>query len=163
MYDDLLPRIIRGQALTAERLNRPIDRLNQITQGVRPPRQVTTSARPPLQIRRLEISVVGADVLTCLTFNANADERQIIYVARPPLLRSTNTSHNGIAFTGYDVNSRTADTEAQSLVPPYLAGDVIFAMGPIPTGSGIVNFPQVGDVVVWQDMNVDARVWATDP
>jgi len=101
----------------------------------------------------------------------------IIHVAKPYLLR--HTPFHGKRRDGLDYNytsnvARTASkttlgnppttvTENQVIVPKYVAGDVIYAIGRVFGPRDEFRVSASGPDVVstrWLDMNVDGRFWA---
>lgn len=90
------------------------------------------------------------------------DPSLIIRVAFPPMLRPSLTTHAGVAFSYTTNDARTADgTESQVVVPAYEPGDLILAIGPVPTG--VFRDVTPAESVLFLDLNVDARGWAAEP
>ena len=132
-----------------------------------------SSGAPSIQILQLTVVSVQQDYLTCNDVWGNT-----VYVAKPPLLRTTEIwtsprSVNGqtytITYSSYssDGQQRTAtrssdvSTETQEVDDSYQTDDPIIAVN-------IVTLDQDGDPltgpddlpVQWQDLNIDARHWA---
>lgn len=133
----------RGQPITARRLDEPRRAIEQLmAQGIGP-RQVLLPGVAH-RVAQMTITAIGGDTLTC------GD----VTVSKPPLLRNSVSSRDGIDFTYTGTDQRTADdgatTEDQVVVPGYLVGDTIYA----------VSVPRGADGISWLDLNVDARAWA---
>ncbi len=165
----------KGEPLTADRLNEPRSAINRIITGsgdARGGRRLGTGLKATVvavQINEVDPTglwlrcsgpgILGEEVTP-------SDWRQY-YVARPWMLSSRNTAHDGFTFSNYTANTRLASDgvtpESQTLVPKYLVNDIILITGPLAGGAGIEGVPNTGDSILWQDLNCDGRVWATDP
>lgn len=163
MLGALLPRQAPGAPIPARDLNATRTLVEQLAGGVRPPRQV---GAPPLgrQVTRFKITTVGGVYLTCRRWDGENTGVTDVLVARPYLLRTDLTAHNGVTFTYATVGGvieRTAtsgaDNETQVVVPAYAVGDEIFALRGILGGTGAEDGD---DAVEWMDLNLDARAWA---
>lgn len=168
MRHKTLRMVAPGTPVTAREENDKRSLLNDVTQGINPPhQQLGRGSRVQLQHRRLVVVSIYDDYLICQEVDRGQAQRRVYYVAKPPMLRTSLSSHNGYTFTRTGVQARDASdgstTESQSVVPAYASGDTIYAAGPLGDGTGVFDVPSTGQKVIWQDLNVDARVWATDP
>lgn len=160
-------RWIRGDKLTAARLNDPIDKLIALSSGAAPP-----ADRPGQQVgvilQQFAVQEVKGDYLIChaITLSASGDTlegTQDIKVAKPYLLRRSITQRAttaGLVTYGYlsDIE-RTATlgaaSENQKITPDYAVGDVILAVRGI-VGGSLVKV----DGVALQFMDITPRAWA---
>lgn len=154
-----------GEPVDHRKLNQMVDQINAMIQGARPPQQIFPSPgdSPPPVIQRLQIVSISGDALVCNPFDgASADTTSEIQVAKPPELRRSHTSWNGMTFIYSTDQARVAtsgaDTENQSVVPAYVVGDVILAADNIVGGSGVTGMDDTD--LGWIDLNLAARAWA---
>jgi len=102
---------------------------------------------------------------------------ELTHVAKPYLLRRTpfhGKTRDGIEYSYTATTKRTAKktvagnpptvtTESQIIVPKYVKGDVVYAMGRIFGPKDEFRSSTTGTEVVqtrWLDLNVDGRYWA---
>ncbi len=171
-----------GEPLDHDKLNEPVDAINQLLQGVQPPVQVVPQVPPGdtgrVQFAWASVNAVSLDLLFCYLLEEDtlsdpgsegSQSESTIKVAKPRLLRgSTNLSHNGVTFTGYigDGQERTANktaNETQVVVPAYVNGDVILIAKVQSSllNEGTAEEPATATILAnWLDLNVDARAWA---
>jgi hypothetical protein len=57
----------------------------------------------------MKIEIIAGDYLVCSPWDGFTASDDVLSVARPPLLRTGLTDHNGITFTYPDDVTRTAD------------------------------------------------------
>ena len=158
--DPLVPVPFKsGQALSARSLNRLVSGIVRARPAILSPQQISAAQSGTV----LQVNVVeqGGDWLKVLTWNGADEGTDLIYVAKPYLLRRSLTSWNGITFTYSSNFERTAtkggDTEDQVMVPAYVADDILYIVRPY---GGTDTVDPVGQPIVWVDLNVDGRAWA---
>ena len=164
-----LPLWQKKQPITAQRLSGIVDAINRGASGAAPPSQVFANINTP-QISYAKIVAVHGSYLAVTDAGGAA-----FYVAKPPRLRSDDTSARAVAGQTYTVTksafttgiasgdaqtctaTRSSDsgTDTLEVVEPYLVNDEIMAFF-YDTGVADGN----GNPVMWQDLNVDARHWA---
>ena len=102
-------------------------------------------------VRVTLVAVGGGDWLTV----ADALTGERFQALKPPRLRPSETSRDGVSYTYAGPQTRTADdgtdTETQIVIPSYLIGDELIVL-PYYAPEG----------AVWIDGNVDARAWARE-
>lgn len=145
--------------------------------------QITTSGvlkhHLPLSVGMFRfVSTTNVDYIIAQRFNGTANYGVNIAIAKPFILRPSNTSRTigGVSFTySYNANGQqrtstnTGDssTEEQTITPYYNVDDVIFAArsrNKTDTVTGAVIGEQAsGEEIEWVDLNVDARMWSEDP
>lgn len=110
--------------------------------------------------QQFKIVSIGADHLVCHAYDGTTEGAVIFFIAKPWLLRRSLTAWNGMTFTYSSDQARTAtlgaSTESQVVVPAYVAGDVIYALGNVIGGNSVVTASPVN----WVDVNADGRAWA---
>ena len=161
-----------GRVITAKNLNRVVDAAN-LNRGVPPPMQIKPDpdarASATLAVRQYKVVSVSQDHIVCNGWNGTRQSEVPIKVAKPFLLRqnSFDAGRNGLTFVYTNQAERVAtetsssDQETQVVVPPYVVGDVIYAVNGI-VGGTEVTIDQNGkaELVTWLDINADARAWA---
>jgi hypothetical protein len=155
-----------GEPIRAPAWNHLVDSMNRLSNGISAvPTQVRTNfdnEADILFIRRFTIESVNGDYLTCKEIGIT--DKPSIPIARPPLLRRSLESHDGVSYTYSNDQTRVAtlggDSETQVMTPSYVADDIIFAISKIDDGTGA--FDLSGNSITWQDLNVDARQWAKE-
>jgi len=113
--------------------------------------------------RRALLKENGDDTIVCQLLDNAGTEIGTVVVARPPDLQRTRIDGqtvNGVTFTwtGQDALQATdgSDTEDWRVTPDYIEDyDILFISQP-PGGTGLPG-------IVWQDNNVNSRVWAVLP
>lgn len=110
---------------------------------------------------RCRIVSVGDNTLTVNFWDGSAWSGAAEQIAKPYLLRTSNTSRNGITYTYSNGYTRLADagggnTENQTIVPSYFAGDEILAIAADSTGVFDVD----GGEFIYMDTNTEGRAWA---
>lgn len=160
----------RGQPLTANRLNEPINAINRILPGIAPIRQLLqqrSGAATTVTVARFIVTDASPDdYLVCREYDGTQTGDSDIYIARPPLLRASVTSRGDVTYTYTDSQTRSAtdgvDTETQVIIPSYLAGDEIYAERGIVRGTGVYSDPEGTQKVEWL-ARADGRAWTEDP
>ena len=165
-------RWVKGQPITADRLNEVVAYVAQALRGVGVPRQINPNAAAASpEVRRFKVSAIKPDYLECNTWDGVNTGTATVYVARPPRLRASEESrtfsggtvtYSAVSATGA---TRTAtvsgDDEPQVVVPEYVVGDEIFAVRNVTGKTGVVRTVNGDEIPVdWLDMNVDGRAWA---
>jgi hypothetical protein len=98
----------RGNTLTAKHLNEPVDAINRISGGVRPPRQVSAGGRPvpngsTTKIQQFKVVSLSSDVIVCKPYNSlTSTSGALVLVAKPYLLRQTpfdGLTRDGVTYT----------------------------------------------------------------
>ena len=159
---DSIPRLETwraGEPLSGAKLNRGVDAVNRMTQGVRPVRQIVPTPRGKKggeKAIRLRVQSMGPDHLVCLDDNDNE-----VLVARQWPIRRTpfdGQTRDGISYVYSADNRRTAtvgeETEIQEITQRFVTGDEIWAEEPETTGV------EVGGVPVTLLMQSDGRSFA---
>ncbi len=120
-------------------------------------------------IRRLIVTDIQDDYLTCRTWDGVTKGDTDVYVAKPYFLQKTphdGETRRGITASSYSAASATrimtrdadAETENQIVIPSYAANDEIFAMS---AATGVTTTTEDDELdVVLIDLNNDARTWA---
>lgn len=160
----------KKEPLAARKLNEPVDAVRRLISGVPAVQQRAAPAAATVpEVRQFKIGEILPDYLVCLPWDGTTLGAAVTYVARPPTLRASAASRNGVTFSAVnaDGTQRSAtdgvDTETQVIIPSYLVGDVIYAVRNVRGGLGVSR--TAGDVakpLTWLDMNVDGRQWAKD-
>lgn len=155
-----------GEPLDHKKLNQVIDLVAAMVRGCKAPQQIypDQSTTAAVQVQQFKIVSIAGDYVVCNPYNglqANTDSS--ILVAKPPELRTSRASWNGItyAYSGNQTRVATSgsDTENQVVVPSYVVGDVIFGIKNIIGGTGVkLN----DDPIDWLDQNVAGRAWAKE-
>lgn len=95
-------------------------------------------------------------------YNGDAeDSGNTVKIARPQQLRRSpydGATYNGVAYVYSDNITRTADGTEQTIDPPYVVGDIIYAAYE-PLG-GTLTQDEDTIPVHWLDINVDGRRWS---
>jgi len=142
--------------------------LNQIVRSIndkdspKTPKQ-DRERQSPTQLTRFKITQINNDYLTCQQLNADGNPSKVgtTNIAKPYLLTQKILLRNGIAYSAYSGQSRTAtsggDSENQTIVPSYVIGDEIKAFRAI-GGTGVTD--SSNKPVNWEDNNNDGRAWA---
>lgn len=114
-----------------------------------------------------EIVAIFGDVLECVRVWGEVDRgTESVYVFRPPLLRASVASRDGVTYATVDPQTRTASKvgetdETQIVTPLYLLGDIISAVpirGTVPlTTVPAIDNQRRGLV----DANDDGRAYAS--
>ena len=120
-----------------------------------------------LQTAPIEIQSIAGSYLVCRrVWRSSVIGAIDVFVAKPALLRTTSTSHDGVTYTNYsaDGQTRTAtkgpDTEEQRVTQAYLVGDLVEVV----IKRGRTGIPEVDEQrAVPVDQNVDGRQWAKVP
>ncbi len=164
---DAIPRLESyraGEGLSAAKLNRGVDTLNRLTQGIRPARQVPLIPRPKSKKAiRLFVQSLGPDHLVCLDSNGNE-----FLVARQWLIRRTpfdGQTRDGVSYVYSADDRRVAtvgiapdeETEIQEIIQRFVLDDEIWAEEPETTGV------EVDGVAVKLLMQSDGRSFAKVP
>ncbi len=155
-----------GEPLDHRKLNQSVKALQALTKGVRPPSQIVPKAGEAavVSIQQFKIESIAGDYLVCNPWNGIEATASQFLIAKPPELRRSRVSWNGLTFTYVDDQSRVADdgseTEDQVVVPLYVVGDVIYGLKGITGGTGVEL--EDGSAVDWLDQNVAGRAWAKD-
>jgi len=155
-----------GEPIDHRKLNQVVDQLNAMIKGATPIQQVFPSAgdSPPMTMERLQIVSIGNDYLVCCAFDGVTPVTDsLFFVSKPPELRRSRESWNGLTYVYEDSQTRTAtnadeEEEEQVIVPAYVEGDTIFAVTNIVSGTGVLD--QDGVDYGYLDMNVAGRAWA---
>lgn len=148
----------KGDALEADKLDQPRrylaeqEAIANSGEQIRP--LISDINALPLIIQRFVVSSVAGDYVVCTRDDASGT----VNVAKPYQLRNSITSRNGVTYTYTTTQERDgtdgSNDETQVVTPSYVAGDVIFAVGPVVGGTSVT------DALKWVDMNVDGRAWA---
>lgn len=162
-----LQEIAKGEkpSQVRDKLNAPIDAMNRIISGVKPPQQVNPDSRTQVKLigRSFEVlEVFGDYILTTDGFR----------IAKPVTLRQSWTDQYtdvfGVFYEWITSQVRTASRddnpddpdaepteEDQITDPPYSVGDIIFAKKGYSGGTGVLD--DDGFDLEWIDENLDAR------
>lgn len=152
------------QVIRADHLNQLVDRLVGLDPAVAPARRYLrpVAKGAAAQVRMATVYELAGEYLIC-TITRGENAGRYFYVAKPPNLRTSFTSHDDLTFTYTDSNTREADsgaeTESQELVPPYTVGDEIAVIGPVSTGVIAADSSEA----TWLDLNVWGRMWGVTP
>ena len=187
-----IPPFTGGQPSVRDKLNAMRDEINALSKIIGDGQYIAVQKGPagvvigpgpallnrPMPMAQLPMQLfivsVQADYLTCNTESDGSGTTY--YVAKPPLLRSTDTAARAVAGQTYTVTksgfttgvaagdaqtctaTRSSDsgTDTLEVVEPYLAGDEICAL---PYGDTYLDDPD-GNAITLLDANVDARHWA---
>lgn len=154
-----------GEVVTAEKLNEPVDRHNELAGGVRPPMQlgrITPSVGAGAAgggTKRLRFkSHGGDDYLTCVEWDGTT-EGNTVYVAKPYTMRASITSRAGVTYTysnpALRLAAKAGDSEWQVINPSYEEVDELWA---IVAETGVVGPAE--EALTWLDQDTDGRAWA---
>jgi len=172
-HSNLIPRVNPGDDIKARDWNHVGDHINRQNTGVRMPRQLPNVADNASEalFARFRIKTIEGNFLICVKWNGfvegiPGDQTAVpenILVARPFLLRTITTEHNGVTFVYSDNVTRTASAagetdETQVIVPAYVVDDEIIAFKGVVRGNGAIG--PANNPILWQDLNIDARAWA---
>lgn len=123
--------------------------------------------RPWAEYMPHEIIAVGDDVLTCVRVWRGTDRgTQPIFIFRPPRLRASELSRDGVTYVRVDAQTRTASEvgetdETQIVTPVYLVGDIVLAV-PIRGRAPVTGVPAVDEQRrALEDANGDGRAYAS--
>ena len=143
-----------GDPLSAEHLDEPRRYLQEAESSASFAEQLPHGALP-LRVLALRIVSVSGDYLVC---ERDDSPGATVNVAKPYLMRTSIASRDGKTYTYASSQQREADdgvdTETHYITESYVAGDYVFALGPITGGTGVADAPR------WLDMNTDGRAWA---
>ncbi len=173
-----LPRVRRGERISARRTNERIDALNRLVTGVTPPQQVV-DMQPVMTVGEAEGTTVaafkivssGRDWWNCVKWDFTGEDGDAVQVAKPFSLRRSEfdgKTIDGIVYTYSATVTRTARrtaggaSEVQVVRPKVASTDVIFA---VRASTGVSVSVEVPDAppelrpLAWLDLNIDARAW----
>lgn len=119
--------------------------------------------------RHARVKAVYDDYLSCAMYAPTTGvEGAIVNVAKPFMLRKSAFNNvtvdlgSGHTYTYVWVNdwtrtrtNETAEAVTEIISPPYFVNDLLIIAK---TGPGIVD--GAGQIIVWEDLNTGARVWA---
>lgn len=160
---------VKGEKITAERLNESVIAINNAKRRPAPPSQVNSDAPGYGIVHQFKIVSIQGNYLTCNPYDGvnAAPAGIVVYIAKPTQLRSSIASRaeteGTVTYTSYSSDgqqrtaTRGATTETQIVTPRYLAGDIIYAV------RGVVGkLPLNGDseMIEHLDINADGRAWA---
>lgn len=157
-------RVAFGQAISArntDQYRRAIESINAARLSIR------TSAQRPWSESMVHVILgVFGDYIACARLWRNsAVGDATVNVARPKLLRASETDRDGVTYVYTDPQTRTASKagetdELQIVTPNYLVGDFL----EVHVIRGKTGIPEVdaqrGSPI---DANVDGRAWAAVP
>lgn len=153
-----------GETITAQKLNEPPDRLNELAGGVRPPTQLgrdtlAADVAAGVHTKRLRFkSHGGDDYLTCVEWDGTT-EGNTVYVAKPYTLRASLAERADITYAYTNAALRLAsdngNSEWEVINPAYEVDDALWAIG---AETGAVG--PADEALSWLDMNTDGRAWA---
>ena len=160
---------VRGDSLTAKKLNEPVDAINRMTKGIALPQQVRKTATGKgggAVVAQVQLTALGRDLNMCKLFLNGVASGEAFPVAKPQLLRhlADTTTRNGITYTRVNAQQRTATngtvTETHVVSPAYVVGDVFYAESNLLEGP-IKALDSTGTLIDcdWVDQNTDARAW----
>lgn len=119
------------------------------------------------QIRRFRVQSVHGDYIKCKGLTGAVLDAEMTDIAKNFLCRRTpfdGQVRAGVSFSYTNDSRRTAtqgaETETQVIVPSYVSGDEILAIGSVPGGTAVVVG---GTELLWIDLNLDGRAWAKEP
>ena len=161
----------RGKPIPAINLARMAEDLNQRNAMVKGGQTVPPGAFA--SCIQMEVVTVYPDYLNCKLYDGVETYSVIYRVAKPWLLRETpfnGETRAGITYdysAGSDGQTREADdqteTENQTVIPSYEAGDVIYVFLGV-SGGVDLYIPEEDDSdtpkVIYVDGNFDGRCWA---
>jgi hypothetical protein len=116
---------------------------------------------PVPRTRRFRVKTISDNHLVCRTWDGTNEGTTDIKVAKPWLLRYSTAARTGYSYSawGSDKQTRTStkaadsSTEAQAVVPLYVANDEIWAVS-CDTGVTVSS-----EKLSLLDLNLDARLW----
>lgn len=117
-----------------------------------------------VEIAELPTATGASDYFTAFILGVGGDgstSGDTIKIAKPEQLRRTRydgETYNGVAYAYSDNFTRTADGTTQTINPPYVVGDVIYAALQPAGGTDVVD--ENNKPVHWIDLNADGRHWA---
>jgi len=106
-------------------------------------------------VQRYRVKSENVDYLVCITWDGTTEGATTVHVAKPPHLRGGSLSTTPTSRT-VNTGIQGAPGQSEFITPGYTANGEILAVEP-EGGTGIVV---LGTAVTWDDLNVDARVWA---
>lgn len=176
-----LPDVVPGELITAKRFNK----VQRLASAVRTSgagmalggndyfRSIATVSEGGVSSVRFTIQVVEDDYLRGFETRdaaAGGGSETEVFVSKPPKLRRTPWDGNAVVLRGKTItynytgiDSRKASSpgetdEAQFIVEPYQAGDIIDILRVTrPTGVAVVD--QAGGSIKRLDLNTDGRMW----
>lgn len=162
-----------GDVLSASRLNRPIRAINRLLGNVPRGQQVIRTTAVPAkgtvgaEVRRFVVSGIVTFNGSIPCVRAESENEDEIDVAIPSLFRAriyVANPRNEIEYQRGGPQIRIARRqgimEVQAIIPTYMLSDIIYA-AKIPGGADVhEGFGANARDVLWQDLNVDGRVWA---
>ncbi|MGE4157700.1 MAG: hypothetical protein AB7F75_01230 [Planctomycetota bacterium] len=120
---------------------------------------------PPL-VRRFRVQSDHGDHIKCKGLTGGTLDAEMTDIAKNFLCRRTpfdGQVRAGVSYAYVNDSKRTAtqgaETETQVIVPSFVSGDEILAMGSIPGGTNVMVS---GVELLWQDLNLDGRAWAKE-
>lgn len=158
---------VKGDPLTAKRLNEPLTALNKLMRGTNPPKQnFPRKAAAQSAVTQYRYKSMAGDYIVCKTWDGVDEGTDSVTIAKPYLLRRTpfdGETRNDITYAYTSDFERTAtnvdeDEEEQVIVPSYVVDDLIYATGGIVGGTDV--FDANDEAVTILDDNRDARAWA---
>ena len=174
-----------GDKGTAEHLDQPVKVLQQMG-GITPPNQDFVSGGS-FETRMFKVVRLEQDVIICVPTDDVTDGEDETPIAMPYLMRKTPWDSEGanppplrkdrlkytFTFTDADTelprfDKRTSidtedddDEQIQVITGAYEVGDLIYAMTGLTGGTGVFTEDDDENQVIWLDLNIDARYWAS--
>lgn len=174
-----------GDKVSAEHLDQPVKVLQQLGAATPPSQLIITGE--PFESRMFKVVRLEQDVIICVTTDGVTDGDEEIPIAMPYLLRKTPWDSDGetppplrkgrlkytFTFTDTDTglprfDKRTSidtedddDEQIQVITGAYEVGDLIYAMKGLIGGTGVFIEDDDENQVIWLDINVDGRYWAS--
>ena len=165
--DSPLPEWKPGHAITASRLSQHVRRTNALMSVPHAPVQIIrTRERGGSGVKQFRYKSFKTDYISCLEWDGTTLGVEEVNVALPYMLRQTpfdGETRRSITYTYITGQWRTASKsgesdESQVIVMNFHSSDTIYAVSGVAGGTGVTS--ETGEEVVWQDLNVDGRMWA---
>lgn len=161
----------QGIIPSAQQHNQAVRALERMAGGVQPGQQVFGDGANLIFVRKGRFVVVEifGDYISANPINEgneiNTD--QLIYIAKPYLIRNSITSRNGKTYStfsnasGLQQRANDTDSETQVVIPTYVTGDQVYAETGIIGGTGVTyEVAGVSYRVIWQDATEGGRAWS---
>lgn len=180
-----LERWSKGDPLTADKLNAPVDAINRTVRGVNPPRQLNPAVPPSGAVQQFKLKSLLGDYFIGHTWNGTEEGQDDVAIAKPLELRKSfydGLTKNGVKYTDLGDQLRnvkildsdseglltTGDVTTEGIVPRYEIDGVLYATQKPKGGTGVtLEVPpgsgELGEEVNYLDDNRDARQWQKLP
>ena len=161
----VVDRWSKGDPLTKGSLNRTVDTLNTLIDGVAGVNQVRAGPERGSRTARYQVVSVAGDYIVGRRLDMDSTVYTVLVaIAKPYLLRNSITARAGITYTYAGIDERTADdgatTEDQVVVPSWAVDDEILAEAGVTGGTGVVLGTVPDDYALLWIARSDGRAWA---